>query len=198
MITRNPSVSKTELDVLEHAGGALDAVPGVDVRRRELHEQVARLQVVRHEDEVVDLHDPVAMARPAVRVPAGVLLAAVVEDLGALPARPRLARLPEVVLAEAHDPLAGDADALPGRDRDRVLLELEHRVALVDGRPEALRLEAEHLGDPVPGEVDRLVLVVVPEREVAHHLEERAVAFGAPDLVEVVVLAARPAGTAGR
>ena len=178
-------------DALEHAGGPLDAVAGVDVRRREVHEQVARLQVVRHEDEVVDLHDPVAMAGPAVRVAAGVLLAAVVEDLGALPARPGLAGLPEVVLAEPDDALGRDADALPRLDRDGVLLQLEQRVALVDGRPEALRLEPEHLGDPVPGEVDGLVLVVVAEREVAHHLEEGAVPVGAADLVEVVVLPAR-------
>ena len=152
---------------------------------------VAGLQVVRHEDEVVDLHDPVAVARPAVRVATGVGLAAVVEDLGALPARPRLAGLPEVVLPEPDDALGRNADALPRLDRDGVLLQFEQRVPFVDGRPEALRLEPEHLGDPVPREVDGLVLVVVAEREVAHHLEEGAVPFRAADLVEVVVL---PAG----
>ena len=105
-------------DALEHAGGPLDAVARVDVRRRERHEHVAGLQVVGHEDEVVDLHDPVAVARPAVRVAAGVLLAAVVEDLGALPARPGLAGLPEVVLAEADDPLgAGSRRAATPRSR---------------------------------------------------------------------------------
>ena len=176
---------------LQHACRALDAVARVDIRRRQRHEHVARLQVVRHEDEVVDLHDAVAVAGPAVRVAAGVGLAAVVEDLGALPARARLARLPEVVLAEPHDALGGDADTLPRVDRDGVLLQLQHRVALVHGRPQSLRLELQHAGHPLPREVDGLVLVVVAEREVAHHLEEGAVAVGAPDLVEVVVLAAR-------
>ena len=182
-------------DVLQDTGRALDAVACIDVRRRQRHQDVARLQVVRHEDEVVDLHDPVAVARPAIRVAAGVDLPAVVEDLGALTARPGFTGLPEVVLPEPDDPLGGDAYTLPRLDRNGVLAQLEHRVALVDGRPEALGLEPQHVGDPFPGEVDGLVLVVVAEREVAHHLEEGAMPVGAAHLVEVVVL---PAGAQAR
>ena len=185
-------MSNTELDVLEDAGGALEAVARVDVRRRQVDEHVARLQVVRHEDEVVDLHDPVAVARPAVRVAARVLLAAVVEDLRALPARADLARLPEVVLAEPDDPLRRDPLAQPGGDRDR-----RPRRGSSAGSPSCTVAQRRSgsrpstLGDPLPREVDRLVLVVVAEREVAHHLEERAVPLGAADLLEVGVLAAR-------
>ena len=177
--------------VLQDACGPLDAVARVDVRRRQLDEDIAGLQVVRHEDEVVDLHDPVAVRRPAVRVAARVLLAAVVEDLRALAARTGLAGLPEVVLAEADDALLRDALAQPGGDRDLVFPEPERRVSLVHRRPEPAGLEAEDVRHPVPREVDRLVLVVVAEREVAHHLEEAAVAIGAADLLEVRVLAAR-------
>ena len=40
MICRKPSVSNTELDVLEDAGRSLEAVAGVDVRRRQVDEHV--------------------------------------------------------------------------------------------------------------------------------------------------------------
>src|SRR5581483_10033796 len=116
---------------------------------------------------------------------------AVVEDLRALPAGAGLAGLPEVVLAEPDDSLRRDALTGPRRDRDLVLAETEQRVAFMDRRPQALGLEAEHLGDPIPGEVDRLVLVVVAEREVAHHLEEGARAVVAADVFEIGVLPAR-------
>ena len=49
----------------------------------------------------------------------------------------------------------------------------------------------ERAGDEVPGELDRLGLEVVAEAEVAEHLEERVVARGVADVLEVVVLAAR-------
>ena len=198
MISRKPSVSKTEstpwtTHIVRSrprpvstfcAGSGSSTLPG--------------LQVVLHEDEVVDLHVAVAVPGPARGVAAGVALAAVVEDLRALAARAGLGRLPEVVLAEPHDPLGRDPDALPGRDRDGVLVEREHRVALVDGRPEAVWLELHHLRDELPGIVDRLVLEVVAEREVAEHLEERAVPLGAADVVEVGVLAACAEALSGR
>ena len=50
--------------------------------------------------------------------------------------------------------------------------------------------QAEFLGDQVPGELDRALLEIVAEREIAEHLEEGVVARGVADIVEVVVLAA--------
>ena len=54
-----------------------------------------------------------------------------------------------------------------------------------------LGVDADDLGVEVPREADRVGLEVVAEAEVAEHLEEREVAVGAADVVEVVVLAAR-------
>ena len=180
------------VDALQQAGAALDAEAGVDVLLGQRHELGARPEVVFHEDEVVELHVAVALAAGrAVVAPAAVLGAAVEEDLGAGPAQAGLPRLPEVVLAEPHDPVGRDPDPLPRLDRDGVLAEAERRVALMDGRPEQLRIELHVLGDELPRRVDCFVLEVVAEREVAHHLEERAVAVGAPDVLQVGVLAAR-------
>jgi len=64
-------------------------------------------------------------------------------------------------------------------------------VALVDGDPQTIAVEAEHLGDELPRPRDRFLLEVVAETEVAEHLEEHEVALRATDVVEVVVLAAR-------
>jgi hypothetical protein len=45
-------------------------------------------------------------------------------------------------------------------------------------------------GEQLPGVGDRLALEVVAEAEVAQHLEERVVARGVADVLQVVVLAA--------
>ena len=63
-------------------------------------------------------------------------------------------------------------------------------VVVVDGRPEPVLGEAEPAlglrpGEQLPGERDRLLLEVVPEGEVAQHLEERAVPGRLADLVDV-------------
>ncbi len=176
-------------DALDDAGGALEPHPGVDVLRRQRDELVSGAQVELHEDEVVELVEAVAVARPAAGLAAAVLLAAVEEDLGAGAARAGLGGLPEVVVAEADDALRRHSDALPGLDRDGVLVEAEERVPLVDGHPEPLGIELQVLRDELPRIVDRLVLEVVAEREVAHHLEEGVVAVGAPDVLEIGVLA---------
>ena len=47
------------------------------------------------------------------------------------------------------------------------------------------RVELEDLQRQLPGELDRLLLEVVAEREVAQHLEEGEVAGGRADLVDV-------------
>jgi hypothetical protein len=46
-------------------------------------------------------------------------------------------------------------------------------------------VEAEHLARKLPGELDRLGLEVVAEREVAEHLKEGEVARGVTDVVDV-------------
>ena len=108
---------------------------------------------------------------------------AVEVQLGARAAWPRLTHLPEVVLvAEALDALHRHAD-------DVVPDLLGLVVALVDGDPDAVAVEAPVLGDELPAVGDGQFLEVVPEAEVAHHLEEDEMALGAADVVEVVVLA---------
>ena len=61
---------------------------------------------------------------------------------------------------------------------------------MIDGDQQPVDRQPEFLGDQVPGELDRALLEIVAEREVAEHLEEGVVARGVADIVEIVVLAA--------
>ena len=60
----------------------------------------------------------------------------------------------------------------------------------IDGDGEPILGQAEFLGDEAPGELDRALLEIVAEGEVAEHLEEGVVARRVADILEVVVLAA--------
>ena len=60
-----------------------------------------------------------------------------------------------------------------------------------DRHQEAVLRQAVVARDQPPGELDRALLEVVAEGEVAEHFEEGMMARGVADIVEVVVLAAR-------
>src|SRR5918998_1483499 len=95
-------------------------------------------------------------------------------------------RLPEVLAARARDDaLARYADRQPRLDGLLVGTQPELLVALEDGDPDPLGIEAEALQRELPGELDRALLEVVADREVAEHLEEGEVAGGRPHLVDV-------------
>ena len=179
-------------DVLQEHGAALETEPGVDVLLRQRRQRAVGGEVVLHEDEVPELEVALAAlaVRAAGRVAAAVLGPAVVEDLGARPAGAGIRCLPEVLRARLpDDALARQADVEPALHGDVVLAEAELGIAGEHGRPEPFLREAHVLGHELPGERDRLGLEVVAEREVAEHLEERGVAGGRADVVEIGVLA---------
>ena len=175
------------VDTLQQAQDPLEAGAGVDLRLRKRRAGAVGRLVVLHEDEVPELHEPVARAGSPSGPPSGPNVGPAVDvQLAARAARAGVAHLPEVVLvAETLDPLHRHAD-------DVVPDLLGLVVALVDGDPDAVTVEAPPLRDQLPAVRDRQLLEVVPEAEVAEHLEEHEVALGAPDVVEVVVLAAGP------
>ena len=173
--------------VLHQDRDALETHPGVDVLLRQATCDVEvglaayGAQLVLHEHEVPDLEVAVLRAEVAGRT---VVRSPVVEDLRARTTRPGHTHRPVVLaLAEADDPLVGE----PGH----LLPQLGSlRVVLVDARVEPALLEApatvgDRLGDQVPRELDRTLLEVVAEAEVAAHLEEGAVAGGLPDVLDV-------------
>jgi hypothetical protein len=163
---------------LEEGQDPLQAGAGVDVALGKLGERAVLGPVVLHEDQVPELDETLLAADRGATLLAEVRPPVVVQ-LGARPARPGGAHGPEVVLlASALDPLPGHADLLRP-DLDGLVVGLEHRD------PDALRVELEDRGGELPGQRDGVGLEVVPEREVAQHLEERQVTGRRPDDVDV-------------
>ena len=177
---------------LQHRGDALEAHAGVDRRLRQRVERAFLVAVELHEHEVPDLDVAVAVRVGRAGRAAGDFRAVVVEDLAARTAGTGVGHLPEVVaLVLARAGLVADADAALGRHADLFRPDVEGLVVLVvDGRPQLVFRQLVDLGQQLPREADRIALEVVAEAEVAEHLEERVVARGVADVLEVVVLAA--------
>src|SRR5262249_48305265 len=172
---------------LEHRGDALEPHAGVDVLRWQLRERAARIAVVLDEDQVPDLDEARATAVDAAVLRLVLLVArlaaAVDVELGAGTTGAGLAHLPEVLLLEAAHPIATDVgDVEPQRPG---LI-----VGRVDGGIELVLGQLPHRGEQLPRPHDGVALPVVAERPVAEHLEEGVVIGVAPDLLQVVVLAA--------
>src|SRR5439155_17911026 len=174
--------------VPEDPRGALEAEPRVDVLLRQRRRRPVRVELVLHEDEVPELQEALAAgaARLAVGLAAARLLAPVVVDLRVGTARTRTADRPEVLRRrEPHDALGRHPDLLPELDRDLVRAELELGVAGVNADPDPLPVELQTLTDELGRVLDRALLEVLPEREVAEHLKEGQVVGVETDLVDV-------------
>src|SRR5581483_8699823 len=106
----------------------------------------------------------------------------IVEDLAAGTAGARVAHRPEIRrLAETPEAAC--------RNSDLLLPDLGRLVVIeVDGHPEAGRVELEGAGQKIPSEADALALEIVPEGEIAQHLEERVVPGRVADVFQIVVL----------
>ncbi len=168
------------LDALKDGRHALEAHPGIDVLLGQRLERSVLVALVLHEHEVPVLHVPVAIAsRRALLGAAAESLTLVVVQLRARSARPGGAGGPEVVgSTHAHDSLGGHVALLKPQPLGLV-------VILVDRRPDPLGVELQDLGGVLPRPADGLSLEVVAEAEVAEHLEERVVATGGADDVDV-------------
>ena len=182
--------------VLHHRRDALEAGARIDRRLRERVTLAVGLLVELHEDEIPDLEELPLLAQRDELVHAGGTLPPspvplppnVDQNLGARSARPRVPHLPEVVLvAQAKDAAVRDAGDLTPEFARFI-------IGMVHGDIKAVGVDAEPLAarHPFPGVLDRFLLEVIAEREVAEHLEEGVVARGVTDLLEVVMLSTRP------
>jgi hypothetical protein len=170
---------------LEDRREPVEAQPGVDVLRRQRGEDVLRVLVVLHEHEVPVLEEALVVAARQV-VGLAEVQPAVEVELRARAARAERAGLPEVLRArQRDDPLARHADGEPDVDRLLVGAEPERLVALEDGDPDLLGIEAEAVDRELPGELRGALLEVVADREVAEHLEEGEVPGRVADVLDV-------------
>jgi hypothetical protein len=183
---------RRELIGLEHRRLALEdgrqpveSQTGVDVLGRQRREHVDGVLVHLHEDEIPVLQEALVVTAGEV-IGLTVVHAAVQVQLRARPAGPERAGLPEVLRARAlHDALARDPNLQPRVDRLLVGTQAQLLVAGEHGDPDVIGVEAEALGGQRPGKPGRLALEVVAEAEVAQHLEEREMAGGGADDLDV-------------
>ena len=169
---------------LQEGRDPLQPHPGIDARPGQRDPLAGAGLVELHEDEVPDLDEPVAVLVRAARRPARDMVAMVVEDLRARPARPGLAHRPEIVAGgDPENPLLAEAGDLAPQIERLVVVDEDGDQQPVLGHRELAR-------DQRPGEVDRGLLEVVAEGEIAQHLEERLMARGVADILKIVVLAA--------
>ncbi len=174
--------------VLEDGGRTLQAEAGVHVLFGERRQRPVGVELVLHEDEVPELEEPVAARarRCARRIAAAALGTPVPVDLGVRAARPGPSHRPEVLRArQADDPFPRHADRLPEVDRNLVFTETEPGITRVNGHPDPLPGQTEPLADELGRVLDRALLEVLAEREVAEHLEEGQVVAVESDLVDV-------------
>ena len=172
------------IDPLGKREDPLEAGAGVDRGRRQVDPGPVLEGLVLHEDQVPELEEPFFAAELGAAVVAEGR-ALVDEELAARTVGTGVGHLPVIVLVETLDALGAHPDGVAPD-----LLGLV--VGQVHGDPQLLGVQSEHLGREFPGERDRLLLEVVAEAEVAHHLEEGEMALGPADFVQVVVLAAGP------
>ncbi len=169
---------------LQHRADPLQPHAGVDGRARQRLAPVGVDLLVLHEHEVPDLDEAVAVLVRAARRAACDGGAVVVEYLRTRAAGAGGAHRPEVVAG-------GDADdAAVGKARHLAPEVGRLVVVVIDGDQQLVLRQAEVLGQQLPRQRDGAFLEIVAEREIAQHLEERMVARGVADIVEVVVLAA--------
>ncbi len=174
--------------VLDDSCRPLEPEARVDVLLRQRRERSVRVKLVLHEHEVPELEKALApdAARQALGRAAPGLRPPVVVDLGVRAAGPGATHRPEVLgRRQRHDSLRRHADLFPEVDRHLVWAELQVGVACMDAHPDAVPVEPQPLANELRRQLDRARLEVLPEREVAEHLEERQVVGVEPDLVDV-------------
>ena len=176
---------EVRLKVVGHAlydgGEPFEAHAGIDIFMGQRREVAGLVAVILHKDEVPYLQVTVAVAaNGAGRLAAGELLSLVVNYLRAGAAGTYRSRRPEVVVrAEAEDALLRKADLLMP---DVVGLV----VVKIDGGVEPVGIEADALGEELPGPGNDLRLEIVAEAEIAQHLKKGMMARRASDVFNVV------------
>ena len=170
---------------LHYRGEAFESHAGVDARAGQ-GSHLARLVAFElHEHQVPHFQITVAVAPDRTgRLAATQRFPLVDEDFRTGTAWTGRAHGPEIVLvAEPENPVVGQFDFLLPQLGGLVVVLVDGGIQLVDRQFHLLRQE-------IPGEDDGVLLEVVAEGKVAQHLEEGMMPRGAPDLFEVVVLAA--------
>ena len=165
-------------NLLQDLGHPLEAHAGVDVAVGQRREVALGVAVVLHEHQVVELDKTVVVLEIDAVIPQ--LGLEVVVDLRARATGASGARGPEVVgFIHADDPFGIHPHHIPPDLFGFVVLP-EHTHHQIPG------INAIHLGAEFPGPLNRLLLEVIPKREVAEHLKKCVMPSRAAHVLDVV------------
>ena len=141
-----------------------------------------RVPVVLHEDQIPNLDDSVALAvRSIIAWDNGSLIKM---DLRAWTAGTGVRHLPEIIfLIAPHNTRGRNPDLSPQAIRFVVLSKGRH--------PKPIFGESDCLRKEFPSEHNRVFFEVISERKVPQHLEERVMAPGISDILQIVMLPPR-------
>ena len=160
---------------------ALEAHARVDAGTRQGGKFAVGRPIVLREDEVPDFQESVPLLFRRARRSSSDRGTLVVENLRVGAAGAGVAHRPEIVRMIDH-PLGRHAD-LVDPELARLAVGGMHR------HPQSVTVERENVRDEFPRPIDGVFLEVAAEAEVAEHLEQRLVARGIADVLQVVVLA---------
>ena len=181
------------MHMLQDGSQALQAHASVYTWRRQVIQAAVSLHVELHEHVVPDFNEAVTVFTGAAGWAAGDVLAMVIKNLAARPARAGVSHHPEVVrrvffalvVANAHNAVGGQANLVVP---DVVGL----LVVNVDGGQQLFRRQFVDFGQQFPTPQQRIAFEVIAKAPVAQHFKERMVPRGVAHVFQVVVFAARP------
>ena len=160
------------IHTLHNAGQAFQPHTGIDVFM--LQGRIVSLAVVIKlgENQVPKFHVPVAVAsHPAGRRTASIFLTPVKIKLGARAAGAG-AMLPEIIFFSQPDDTAGIHPDLLGPNVESLV------VILVNGNPNPLNRQLQHLGAELPSPSGSLMLKIISKREIPQHFKISTMAGG--------------------
>ncbi len=181
---------------LNDATDALESRASIDVLGRQIGETAVGIRVELDENEIPDFH---ALGGAGIDQSSfGVARRSQIDvEFRAGAARPGLAHHPEIVFLVAHDDMDFWVEPRPRKLlRPEIVgfLVKSRRVAgarLVNRGVEAVHRKFPNFRDEFPRPGDRLFFEIIAKTPIPQHLEESVVVGVQPDILEVIVLAAR-------
>ena len=147
------------------------------------HRAIGKLFIL-HEHVVPDFDKPIAILIRASGRATGDVIAMVIKNLCARPARPGWPHPPKIVIRRDAD------DPMVGQTRHLFPQICGFNIGMINRHAQFILVDAKIAGQQFPAKGDSLCLEIIAETEVSQHFEKRVVARGIADIIQIVVFAA--------
>ena len=170
---------------LQYSSQALKPHAGIHAGLRQWRQSTVCRSVKLSKYEVPDFNVPVEITIGRTGRASGYAFTMIIEYLRTWTARTRVTHGPEIVIAsESGDTILIKADFINPDIFCFVVVNMY-------GNPQLFRRKFQHLGQKLPGVMNRLSFEVVTKTEVPQHFKESVVPRGVANVIQVVMLATR-------